>query len=372
MTSALVLVVLTQFLPPGFTSKQAGKRLSTINQGTIDRQPPLLCAVTDSTLKIYQGASTSAATDLACTSCVSDSEIVGVSGSKVSGAVSSASALAANPSDCTSGQYATGIDSSGNLTCATPTSGSTPDVTCATDEALTWNGSVWSCVSKVRAAWVADAGVTAQTATALASDPADCDVGKYATAINASGTLGCSQVAYSEVSGTPTVPTVQMARTTGTHTIQSATATEVTALQVTLAGAGTYDVRYQLRVKSNDVNTSFKYGVNVTSNLSSLVCIATYPTTGGTAANGVGDGVTSSGVFALYEVLGATNSASTTTANMGYGAGVASNSEIIPVLIQCSIVTSGSGDLELWMGSESSSFSVTTQPNSYVIVTTIP
>jgi hypothetical protein len=84
--------------------------------------------------------------------------------------------------------------------------GSNPNVTCAADEALRWDGSSWSCISKIRAAWMADAGITAQTATALASDPTDCGPNQYATAINASGDLTCSQVAYSQLTGTPTIP----------------------------------------------------------------------------------------------------------------------------------------------------------------------
>ena len=45
------------------------------------------------------------------------------------------------------------------------------------------------------------------SATALASDPGDCTTGQYANAISTTGNLTCSQVAYSQVSGTPTIPT---------------------------------------------------------------------------------------------------------------------------------------------------------------------
>ena len=69
--------------------------------------------------------------------------------------------------------------------------GSTPDVTCAADQALSWNGTAWSCVSKISAAYAADASVTAQTATALAADPAACSAGQYASDISAAGVLTC-------------------------------------------------------------------------------------------------------------------------------------------------------------------------------------
>lgn len=45
------------------------------------------------------------------------------------------------------------------------------------------------------------------TANALAADPGDCTAGQYATTIAASGNLTCSQVAYSQLSGAPTIPT---------------------------------------------------------------------------------------------------------------------------------------------------------------------
>lgn len=241
MIAVVAMLALAQ-LPPGFESRQNGRRLSNIQQGTIDCRPPLLCTVTDTTLRIYQGA----ASDLSCVGCVSDAEIVGVSGSKVTGAVPTATALATNPTDCTAGQYAKSIDAQGNLTCEAPAAGSTPSVSCAADEALNWNGSAWSCISKVRAAYMADAGLTAAaleanptdcganqyataiaangnltcaqvtggqvsgavgTATALAADPADCTAGQYATTIAASGALTCSQVAYSQLTGAPTIPT---------------------------------------------------------------------------------------------------------------------------------------------------------------------
>ncbi|MBL0304428.1 MAG: hypothetical protein IPQ23_22505 [Cytophagaceae bacterium] len=53
--------------------------------------------------------------------------------------------------------------------------GSTPTVTCAADEALTWDGAAWGCISKIRAAWAADAGITAQYL------PLTCGAGQFVT-----------------------------------------------------------------------------------------------------------------------------------------------------------------------------------------------
>lgn len=69
----------------------------------------------------------------------------------------------------------------------------------ATDStSITWD---WSVAGIVKANVVTPVA----TASALASDPAACTSGQYVTDQNASGTLVCSQVAYSQLSGTPTL-----------------------------------------------------------------------------------------------------------------------------------------------------------------------
>jgi len=54
----------------------------------------------------------------------------------------------------------------------------------------------------------------AATATALAANPADCSANQYATTIAANGDLTCAQVAYAQVTGTPSLATVA---TTGAY-----------------------------------------------------------------------------------------------------------------------------------------------------------
>lgn len=76
-----------------------------------------------------------------------------------------ATALAANPADCSANQFATTIAASGALTCAALTDADVPNT-------ITIN--------------------TAATATALAANPTDCTAGQYASAIDASGNLTCS------------------------------------------------------------------------------------------------------------------------------------------------------------------------------------
>ena len=103
--------------------------LGTAAQAQVDWAHGLTCsagqALTSSGTTAMACTSTLTASDLACAgTCVADAEIAAVSGAKVSGAVASATlaatatALAANPTDCAANQYATAIDASGNLTCA--------------------------------------------------------------------------------------------------------------------------------------------------------------------------------------------------------------------------------------------------------------
>lgn len=77
------------------------------------------------------------------------------------------SGLPADPAACPAGQYVYDIDASGVLACSTPTGGS-----------------------------------------GLAADPAACAAGRYVTDQDINGTLTCAQVAYSQISGTPVIPSL--------------------------------------------------------------------------------------------------------------------------------------------------------------------
>jgi hypothetical protein len=97
-----------------------------------------------------------------------DSEKLGTSGN-----AATASALAANPTDCSANQFANAITANGNLTCAALTDSDIPNT------------------------------ITIDAAAALASNPSDCSANQYATTIAANGSLTCAQVSGSQVSNTP-------------------------------------------------------------------------------------------------------------------------------------------------------------------------
>lgn len=103
----------------------------------------------------------------------------------------------------------------------------------------------------------------ASTATALAANPADCTAGQYAVSINASGTLGCTQVTGDQVVAqatyTPTLTnTTNVAASTAFVTGYYRIGNDVTVfgninVDVTAASTAT-EVQITLPVSSNLVN----------------------------------------------------------------------------------------------------------------------
>lgn len=142
------------------------------------------------------------------------------------GNAGTATALAANPTDCVSNNYANAIDANGNLTCAqvaytqitgapslhyqTVQSNTTP-VTQRSNLNFTSNFSLSDSVGSDRTSVDLASSITANvtgaltgnasTATALAANPTDCASDRYATTIDASGNLICAQVTNSGLAG---------------------------------------------------------------------------------------------------------------------------------------------------------------------------
>ena len=153
----------------------------------------------------------------------------------VTGNADTATALAANPTDCGADTYATTIAASGNLTCSTVTNAglagsiamsktlltadaglvlSTNSLATASSETGFITGSTslpgtcgegavyqdtdsggtetYTCTAANTWTKYVAATDNVATATALAADPADCSSNQFANAINASGTLSCS------------------------------------------------------------------------------------------------------------------------------------------------------------------------------------
>ncbi len=123
--------------------------------------------------------------------------------------VPAAGALAADPGDCAEGEFASAIDSQGNLSCA-PVQG--PMISGSVTNALTadaLSADPLDCGSGQFATGIAANGdltcgtvSSVSTAGSLSADPTDCAVGSFAKAIDAHGNLTCSTVPASSVTGT--------------------------------------------------------------------------------------------------------------------------------------------------------------------------
>ncbi len=110
-----------------------------------------------------------------------------------------ATALAANPTDCGSDTYATTIGANGNLTCASITNASTTGTASNTPSTLVLrDGSGNFSAGTISAALTGNSS----TSTALASNPTDCGSDTYATTIAANGNLTCAAITNASTSAT--------------------------------------------------------------------------------------------------------------------------------------------------------------------------
>lgn len=144
--------------------------------------------------------------------------------------------------------------------------------------------------------------------------------------------------------------TVSTRRLNSQHALASTTATEVTGLQHSLT-AGTYHLYAPLIVRSSATGTGLKFGVNYTGTVTRMACTLRYPSTGTTGSTGVADDVAAVLTGSLWEAMAATTE-STTAPNLGPYTGVAAANTNILNVIECQLVVSDSGDLEIWHGSE--------------------
>lgn len=119
----------------------------------------------------------------------------------ISGNAGTATALSANPTDCTPGQFANAIDAQGNLTCAAAGAGDVVGPAGATDNALPLFNGITGKLIKNSILTVSGSVITASVsgsamyAKQLMATPTGCSVGQFATSIDALGNLSC---------GTPT------------------------------------------------------------------------------------------------------------------------------------------------------------------------
>lgn len=152
------------------------------------------------------------------------------------------------------------------------------------------------------------------------------------------------------------------------HSVSSTTATEVTGLQHSLT-AGSYHVRYNLIVQTSATTTGLKFGVNYTGTVTRMACVYLFPTTGTTAATGIMEDSIAANTGNLLEQSTAITE-TTTAPNMGPNAGSAATNTNMWNVVDCTVVVSDSGDLELWHGSETAN-ATTVEVGSSAVLTKV-
>ena len=135
-------------------------------------------------------------------------------------------------------------------------------------------------------------------------------------------------------------------------TSTSTTGAEVTGLTNTLSATGTYVFTYYLICRTAATTTGIDFGVNFDSTQSIIIANMEYPDTGSTATSGNADGTVTGDGAELLMARSSTLSESTTAPNLNGITGVASASEDFLVTITGIVITTGSGQLELWSATD--------------------
>ena len=149
------------------------------------------------------------------------------------------------------------------------------------------------------------------------------------------------------------------------YTNATTTGTEITGLQVSSTGTGILVFEFWVLVQSSATTTGWKFGVNHTGTASVLSLNMTYPSTGTTAATGVGEDVVANNTGSIYEASAAT-SLQTTAPNLGPTAGVAAINTNVLVKVFGMLNVTVSGDLELWGAAETTG-TLTVKTNSIAL-----
>lgn len=119
----------------------------------------------------------------------------------VTGNADTSTALAADPTDCGSNEFASAIAADGDLTCSSiPNAATTASSSAGNSTIVARDGSGNFAAGTITAALTGNAS----TASALAANPSDCSANNFANAIAADGDLTCAQPAFSDLSGSAT------------------------------------------------------------------------------------------------------------------------------------------------------------------------
>jgi hypothetical protein len=185
------------------------------------------------------------------------------------------------------------------------------------------------------------------------------DVSGADTEINALNLAAGDALEYTEAAGwTPAASTTNAVASPGTRyiahlgsqfDISSTTAAEVTGLQISIPGAGTFQFKYVLFVQAAATTTGCKMSVNYTGGVTRFACFQRWSDVSATASTAVPD---QDNIGAAGHVMGSFASRAVSTAGRGVTLSVDTVNADVMFIVEGAIVASGAGDLELYFGAE--------------------
>lgn len=209
MNAALLVLVLAQWSSSTNTnqapieSRQNGAKLSNTRQFAVDCRTGMTCSVDGGTLYLTSSGGVGGGADPAAPFIAWTTDTTGLTNERVLSAGNYTTIDTA-----TAGQVKTNW--AHGLTCSAGqafTSSGTSALACTSTITASDLACSGTCVADAEIAGVSGAKVSgtvssASTATALATNPADCGANQFATTIAANGDLSCAQPAFAGITGT--------------------------------------------------------------------------------------------------------------------------------------------------------------------------
>nr|MBA3758419.1 tail fiber domain-containing protein [Candidatus Saccharibacteria bacterium] len=288
----------------------------------------------------------------------------------VTGNASTATALAANPTDCSANQFATTIAANGNLTCAAIAANNLPSVAADLGAANVtinfgntngaFNTNIITDGTITATTFIGAVTGNASTASALAADPSDCSANQFAITIAANGNLTCASLLDADIPNTITINLAAAAtalQSDPTDCAANQFATTIAANgNLTCASITDADV-------SNTLTASIFIGSGSTTNAIDLATAEVAGILGSSNISGSYTGITGTGALTVGSIAsgfgtistgniittsGTIGTASTTTftgAGATFSAAIAANSSITST--QATFVINASGTVDV-------------------------
>ncbi len=203
------------------------------------------------------------------------------------------------------------------------------------------------------------------TADNLKADLASPALTGTPTAPTAAAATNTTQVATTEFVQTA-IPVQVLGLSGDAASNSSATLVEITGLNKTVA-AGTYTFKYYVRYQSSALTTGVRFAVNHTGTVSTFLWNWRFSDVSATAATAAAD---QDGIIAASHVQAGFASRAKSTTTRGTTLSVDTINADMFVIIEGMMIVTGSGDLELWHGSENA-VSTTVKAGTSLVLTKI-